>query len=113
MTDHGEQQARVWQQEALVNQIESTALWRGQRNADHPEKARNDRAAEALHELAAHVARLPGDHRLFAALLASANDIGISELVSERLWRYGFADEEEPASFTERLAEEVDQARAG
>ena len=104
--------ALVWQREALVNQIESTAMWRAQRAIDRPEEGRNEQASAALSELAARVARLDPGHALFAALAALADDLRASELISERLWRYGFDGDYEPAAFIEALAADLDAMRS-
>lgn len=103
--------ALVWQQEALVHQIESTALWRAQRAPDHPDKERNDRASQLLSDLAVHVGQLEAEHGLFDALVGTANDLRASELVSERLWRYGFDVDPDPAVFVDALAAELTTLR--
>jgi hypothetical protein len=103
--------ALVWQREAMVHQIESTSLWRAQRGADHPDKARNDRASAMLSELAMYVATLESDHPLFTGLLATAGDLRASELVSERLWRYGFSEDDDAAAVVDDLAERVEALR--
>lgn len=103
--------ALVWQQEALVQQIESTSAWRAQRSLDHPDRDRNDRASELLSELAAHVGQLEAEHMLFDALWATGADLHASELVSERLWRYGFGTEIDPEVFVNALADELNTLR--
>lgn len=111
MTDEPSHAALVWQQEALVNQIESTALWRTQRSQDHPDHERNDRAASLLSDLAVHVAQLEAEHGLFDALHATGGDLRASEIVSERLWRYGLENEVDPAVFVHALATELTTLR--
>jgi hypothetical protein len=103
--------ALVWQQEALAQQIESTALWRAQRSLDHPAQERNDRASALLSDLAVHVSQLEAEHGLFDALYATGDDLRASEIVSERLWRYGFDNEIDPAVFVDALAAELTTLR--
>ncbi len=111
MSEEPSHAALVWQQEALVHQIESTALWRAQRAPNLENRETQERASQMLSDLAVHVGQLEAEHGLFDALHATSGDLRAGEIVSERLWRYGFGVDIDPAAFVEALAAELTTLR--
>ena len=87
--------------QVIVDYLESQAAWRDQKAAEYPDDTRNNRSAEGLRMLAAHVRQLPpGDERVRDLFARCCTDLGghpldvflAGDLVGYAVARFRFHD---------------------
>lgn len=105
--------------EQLAEYLEDQARWRDAKAEEHPGDARNQRAADGLHELAAQVCALPDDDPILGRLQKQHQATGLDIIAlmpadeaasGVNTSKFRFHDPHEPGrEFLERLVQGVEE----